>query len=360
MLLFLLTCVLVCAALIALAAVWTRLRKARPALAQEKALYAGFEADVARRLAAGEIDATQADDERTQAARALLKAAESTGEAVPARPLHVYIGLGVIAVASAWVYLMIGHPDLPDQPYAERLAALTRLAKTEPDSLPPQAMAAVLRQGQHEHAKDVDYWLFLGRIDMMAGNNYDGAQDYQKALALSPDTFTAWSELGEALTFVGGGVSGPDAKLAFEKALARDSKDARAHFYLGQQAVSDGDYAGGRQHFAAALAAMGPDDVSREQVQKALDDIAPAEAAAKAMSERISGMVASLEAQLKADPENADGWARLLRSYDVLGDKAKHAEAEAAMRAHYARRPEVIADILTKAQTRVGSEGESK
>ena len=83
-------------------------------------------------------------------------------------------------------------------------------------------------------------------------------------------------------------------------------------------------------------------------------------AAAKAMSARISGMVASLEAQLKADPENAEGWARLLRSYDVLGDAAARAKARAAMQAHYANRPEVIADILTKAQTRVGSEGAAK
>ena len=58
------------------------------------------------------------------------------------------------------------------------------------------------------------------------------------------------------------------------------------------------------------------------------------------------GMVAGLEAALKADPENADGWARLLRSYDVLGDATAHARAEADMKAHYKTRPQIADAIL--------------
>lgn len=360
MLLLTLTCVLVCAALIALVVVWQRSRKTQPELAQEKALYAGFIADLDRRLAKGDIDDVQAQEARAQAARALLKASETVAAEVPVKPLHGYIALGLIAALSAGLYLYIGHPAQEDQPYKPRLQAWTSLAQKNPDVLPPQAMAAVLRQGQKAHAKEVDYWLFLGRIDMLAGNNYDGAQDYEKARALSPQTFPAWSELGEALTFVGGGTSGPEAKQAFGNALKLNPKDARAHYYLGQQALADGQYEAARGHYKAALNAMAPDDVSRPQVLEALQSIDPAQTAARAMSERISGMVTGLEAQLKANPENADGWARLLRSYDVLGDKAAHDRARTAMQAHYANRPEVIADILTKAQTRVGAEGTAK
>jgi cytochrome c-type biogenesis protein CcmH len=360
MFLITMTCVLICAALIALVVAWQRTRQMQPGLAQEKALYAGFITDLDRRLAKGDIDETQAAEERAQAARALLKVSDTTIADSPVKPLHGYMALGLIAVLSLAVYLMVGHPDQPDQPYKQRLQAWTSLAQKNPDILPPQAMAAVLRQGHQAHAKEVDYWLFLGRIDMLAGNNYDGAQDYEKARALSPDSFTAWSELGEALTFVGGGTSGPEAKQAFEKALKLNPGDARAHYYLGQQALADGQYEAARGHYNAALSTMAPNDVSRPQVLEALKSIDPAETAAKAMSARISGMVASLEAQLKADPENAEGWARLLRSYDVLGDAAARAKARAAMQAHYANRPEVIADILTKAQTRVGSEGAAK
>jgi len=339
MLLFILTCVILCAALIALAVAWQRMRKGAPVLAPEKALYSGFVADIARRVARGEIDETQGEAERTQAARALLKASEAPQITENIKPLYGYLALGGGVVLSLAVYLIVGHPDQPDQPYKKRLQTWTRLAQTNPDILPPQAMAAVLRQGQKAHVNDMTYWLFLGRIDMLAGNNYAGAQDYERARGLSPETFTAWSELGEALTFVGGGTSGPEAV---------------------QQALAEGKYEAARGHFNAALSTMTPDDVSRPQVLDALKGIGPAEAAAKAMSAQISGMVTGLEAQLKADPENAAGWARLLRSYDVLGDTAARSKAQGAMQAYYANRPEVIADILTKAQTRVGSEGAAK
>jgi cytochrome c-type biogenesis protein CcmH len=360
MLLFILTCVILCAALIALAVAWQRMRKGAPVLAPEKALYSGFVADIARRVARGEIDETQGEAERTQAARALLKASEAPQITENIKPLYGYLALGGVVVLSLAVYLIVGHPDQPDQPYKKRLQTWTRLAQTNPDILPPQAMAAVLRQGQKAHVNDMTYWLFLGRIDMLAGNNYAGAQDYERARGLSPETFTAWSELGEALTFVGGGTSGPEAVQAFEKALQVNPNDARSHYYLGQQALAEGKYEAARGHFNAALSTMAPDDVSRPQVLDALKGIGPAEAAAKAMSAQISGMVTGLEAQLKADPENAAGWARLLRSYDVLGDTAARSKAQGAMQAYYANRPEVIADILTKAQTRVGSEGAAK
>jgi cytochrome c-type biogenesis protein CcmH len=41
----------------------------------------------------------------------------------------------------------------------------------------------------------------------------------------------------------------------------------------------------------------------------------------------IRGMVESLDAKLKADPNNFEGWVRLVRSYAVLNDKDHAAEA---------------------------------
>jgi cytochrome c-type biogenesis protein CcmH len=42
----------------------------------------------------------------------------------------------------------------------------------------------------------------------------------------------------------------------------------------------------------------------------------------------IEGMVAALAAKLKASPDDAEGWARLIRSYVVLN---RRADAEAAL-----------------------------
>ena len=51
----------------------------------------------------------------------------------------------------------------------------------------------------------------------------------------------------------------------------------------------------------------------------------------------IRGMVASLAARLEENPNDAEGWERLARSYRVLGETAKAADAEA--RALAARQP---------------------
>ena len=48
-------------------------------------------------------------------------------------------------------------------------------------------------------------------------------------------------------------------------------------------------------------------------------------------SQMIRGMVASLAAKLEANPDDAEGWRRLARAYQVLGEdeKAKDASAKA-------------------------------
>ena len=357
MLLLTVICVLISTLMLAIAALWLRVAPRRPELAHEKALYAGFLADVERRLARGDIDADAAHEEQVEAARALLKVSESgAAETAAVKPLCAMMAVVAVAVLTFALYLFVGHPTLRDQPYQERLQAWTHVAGTAPDSLPPEAMAAVLRRGQAERANDPVYWLFLGRIDMLAGNAYAGAKDYETARKVAPQNFRAWSELGEALTFVAKGNAGKDAQDAFEKALLLDPKDARAHFYLGNMAVAQGQYDLAKSHYQAALDTMASDDASRPQVEAALKDAGTAQTADAATKGRIRGMVAALAAQLAATPDNPDGWARLLRSYDVLGDTAAKDAALKAITAHYHDRPDTVADIVTKAQSTVGAE----
>ncbi len=355
MLLLSAVCALIAGLMIAVIALWSRYARSPGGLAHEKALYAGFIADVERRLWRGDIDDDQAAEERAEAGRALLKAGDaapvaSVGTAVPA------IGAVVMAGLAFGLYLLIGHPSLSDMPYAARLKAWTHQAQSDPDAVPPEVMAPVLRQGaaDPDKARNPDYWAFLGRIDMVAGNTYQGLKDYQKALVLSgPQAFAHWSELGEAMTLRAGATT-PEARQAFETALARDPHDTRAHYYLGRQAVADGQYDAARAHFNAALADVPAGDVRHEQLEKELAAVDPAQKAGQAAKARISGMVTALSASLKADPDNADGWSRLLRSYDVLGDAAAHDAAVRQVQAHFPA--DQAAAIVAKSQGAVGAE----
>jgi cytochrome c-type biogenesis protein CcmH len=68
----------------------------------------------------------------------------------------------------------------------------------------------------------------------------------------------------------------------------------------------------------------------------------------------IRAMVQKQAADLKAHPDNPAGWARLVRSYGVLGDKAAQAQALAQARALYAKRPDLLAPIEGEARPRSG------
>ena len=110
MLLFSLVAALLCAALLGLAALWLR-RGPDSALDQARARYEAFTADLDRRVAAGHADVAVAKEEKTEAARALLRV-EEAGEAARLDPRIGFIGAMIIAVAALGLYFGVGKPGL--------------------------------------------------------------------------------------------------------------------------------------------------------------------------------------------------------------------------------------------------------
>jgi cytochrome c-type biogenesis protein CcmH len=134
-----------------------------------------------------------------------------------------------------------------------------------------------------------------------------------------------------------------------EAALARDAKDwqgwirlARAHAALEQPAAAAAALARGaeayegapfvQQQFVAAATELGVAapgaggaDGARgptDEQMRAARDLSPEEQA-----EMIRGMVDGLAARLAEQPDDSEGWRMLARSYGVLGETAKAAEA---------------------------------
>lgn len=354
-----LTCVVIAAVLIAVVSLWHRRAPATDALTLAKAQYEGFVADVERREGRGDIDADLANEERVEAARALLKAEAADRPAYSLKPAHAAVGAFAVAGLSFGLYaLYIGHPELPDQPYEKRVVGWTKAARQNIDSLPPEALSAVLhrRASEPDNVKNPEFWLFLGKVDMMAGRYYEAAKAFDTSMKLSPKIFTGWSDIGEALYFVAGGAVGPDSQKAFDVALKQDPTDARAHYYLGRRDLDQGRYDSARTHFLTAKAALAVDDIRQNAIAEQLAAVETAQSGEAAAKARVNGMVASLEAQLAEQPDNPDGWARLLRSYDVIGDTAGKARALKSMQAHYRDRPQVAAGIVQKSQGAVGAE----
>lgn len=160
--------------------------------------------------------------------------------------------------------------------------------------------------------------------------------------------------MGESIVASNQGLINSEATDAFRKALSLDRNDARSEFYLAFALEQEGRRMEALAAFQSLAKTSAPDApwqpivaqhiASLEKIpdQPAPNPAAPGNpsaadvAAAQDMSagdrqQMIQNMVAGLDEKLKADPNNFEGWMRLVRSYAMLkqADKAGDALARA-------------------------------
>lgn len=316
----------------------------RPRAAHDLEIYRDQLLEVARARDGGLIPESEAEAAEAEIGRRLLAAEDALrgGEAAPPaarRPgLALVLGLAVPALAAA-VYGSLGAPGLPAGPAAERAAATA-------DDLP--ALAARLAARLEAGPGDPRGWRLLGRVLSGLERFDESARAYGRAAALLPGDAGLRALRGEALAAADGGRVTEAARRAFADALARDAGEPRARFYLGLAALQAGDRQAALARWRALAADSGPDSPWLPALRRRIDALAGAAppqagpdasdvAAAALLSAEdraamIRSMVEGLARRLEEDPDDAEGWARLARSYRVLGeaDEARGALARLA------------------------------
>jgi len=218
-------------------------------------------------------------------------------------------------------YMLIGRPHL-----AEREA--TGLKTHEVNGLIPYLIQRV-----RQYPQDARAWTYLGQAYMEARDPRDAAKAFAKVIELTGKGDAGLdAAYGEALVAANNGAVPPEAEEAFNAALAVDPHNAPARFYLGLAKVERNDRPGAIKLWQSLL-----DDtpVTSPLHQLLVDRIATltsqAVASGQAGAPNPRAMVAMLAARLKADPNDALGWVRLMRAYTVLGEpeKAKQALVDA-------------------------------
>jgi cytochrome c-type biogenesis protein CcmH len=210
-------------------------------------------------------------------------------------------------------YLMLGEPYL---------AART---VSGPSSHDLRGLIAVLAQRVRARPNDPRGWTILGRGYLTLGDANDAATAFRRGIAVAPagEKPQLYSAYGEALTLAAGGAVTSDAEDAFRQALVGNPKDFAARYYLGLAYASRRDAAHALTLWNGLLADAPPNAPWRPQL---VDQIAMLSGRFGATPD-IGGMVASLAARLKAQPNDPAGWQRLIRAYTVLGDTAKARQA---------------------------------
>jgi cytochrome c-type biogenesis protein CcmH len=210
---------------------------------------------------------------RAEAARRLLAEptdADATPMAEPAwtRPALLF-GVGAMAALALGVYVLVGSPGTPDQPYAGRVDEWA----TQLESLDPPRLAAVAARIASERPGDEEAQTFLGRARFEAGDPIGAATALRRALALNPTNAINWSRLGEALTVAQQGVVGADAEAAFVEALRLQPDNPGARYFLGRAALARGDVARARAMWAPLVADLPADDARRAALLAELEAV---------------------------------------------------------------------------------------
>ncbi|MFT4252139.1 MAG: c-type cytochrome biogenesis protein CcmI [Caulobacter sp.] len=322
--------------------------------------------DLAERglLAQGELKAA-----RAEAGRRLLTAADQGGAEWPKDgngPRRAVVAVAAVAALSAVVvYVLVGAPGAADQPFAKRVA---EWKSSDPSTLDPPRIAAVLEQAAKTRPNDPDLYRNLALVRIAGGDVTGAGEALRRAVRLAPQRADLWTALGE--TFVAGddGQVGPDARMAFVEALKRDPNDPSARYHLSKALIADGRLDEGLAGWRALLAVLPPADERRAILAAEIDRtvkagrlVEPNSQAAQAAAdggvtpEMIQGMVDSLAAKLAADPDNADGWVRLVRAYGVLGDVVRRDAALKTATERFKDQPRVLAALRQAADTPASS-----
>jgi cytochrome c-type biogenesis protein CcmH len=197
-----------------------------------RAQLAEAESDVER----GILSPDQAEGARLEIQRRML-AASGDGRAPSddrrARTTAAIIIALVLPLGAGLLYASWGNPQLPGQPYAQRL---------QHDPTVILADAADKLSAQLSVKPSAAGYLRLAELDSSIHDYAHAEAAYRRAIQLGADTAFAWAALGECTMLAGGGMLTPDALAAFAHALELDAREPRARYYAGMAEAEIGNF----------------------------------------------------------------------------------------------------------------------
>lgn len=363
-------------ALAVMAVLWplSRQRASRAAREADLAVYRDQLSEIERDVAAGLLSRELAQAARVEVARRMLAVDDAPAGPVPLDPgalrrrrrLVALIAIVVLPGLAASLYLHLGTPELPGAPLAQRLAAPASRGD----------VAILVRKVEAHlaaHPEDGQGFELLAPVYLRLGRVDDAVGAFAQSIRLLGSSAERQSALGEALVIRDEGLVGEDAARAFKAALEQDPTLPKARYFLGLAAEQDGRPAEAAQIWARLARDATPDapwlglvraglarvsasispalkggqtpSMSPGPGPTAQDVAAAAELSADQRASMVRGMVERLEQRLKTSPQDLDGWLRLARAWNVLGERERVLATLQSARAIFAQDAAAIARI---------------
>ena len=254
------------------------------------------------------------------------------------------VGLAIILpLGAALIYAALGRPDLRDNPLVDRAAEIA--SRSETITATKKNLAQNLARAQAATVTtpdDIESWLKLAEAAASVNDSATEIRALRMARQLTNDDPSVLSLLAEALSRAADGQVTVPARDLIDTVLATDPDEPRALFLSGLAAFQDGDYQAAVTRWQRLLSISTADapwlPIVRANIAQAAeaggialplangpdaDSIAAAaDMTANDRQAMILSMVESLRDRLDETPDDTEGWLRLARAYDVLGDRA--------------------------------------
>lgn len=280
------------------------------------------------------------------------------------------------------LYLDLGNPEMPDRPIASRTDEIeaARMAQNVDQDRMDSLNRAVsdLSRRLLENPDDLRGWELLGASLMALGRPDEAQTAFLETVKRSERDGDYLAMYAESIVRSNNGQINAAARGVLREAAETDSTDPRIQFYLGLGDAQDGNVAAAIDRWIAlangapadapwlpmvvgrikeAALVQGIDIEGRLKVAEAPapgpndDDIAAAqEMTPEQRQEMIMSMVNGLAERLEAEPDNPEGWARLMQAYMVLGQENDALAAYQKAEEIFADQPDLIARFASLAR----------
>lgn len=260
--------------------------------------------EIETKLASEDGESASLTTQKSVLAKQLVKSATRSGHISQTSKTNWIIGVFAIVTAGTLaIYATIGSPNLIDEG-ALKPAVLT----------PPQALSQNNNNVQHENNASMEQLIASLEKKLRAGeNNPQQWGLYARSLMTVNRFEEAFSAYEKTLSLTN---NNPE--------IVAELQSARA--FAAQQTTQAPPQAGPTQADIDASTQMTPED----------------------RGAMIQGMVDGLSAKLTENPNNPEGWVKLLRARKVLGQTEEAQKEIDELKIHFRENPEIIATVLTQ------------
>lgn len=372
--------------------------------AHEIAAYRAQLDEVDEEQARGTLNDEQATAARLEIQRRLLRA-DAQAEAGPSRSgpgtrLATVASLVLVPVLAGGLYLAIGRPDAArlDDAVVRQQTEAARQQRDDTNRMIEQLRARLVAEPGR-----LDGWMLLGRSLLLTDRPGEAIEAFDRVIALAPHDEEGYALRAEALTNAADGTVTAAAQRDFRAVLERDPAHPGARYYLGLARLQEGDVRGAYDDWHGLAADTPADAPWLGIVQDRLRELAPrlniplaraipsprpavatepapppAASAAQGSSAQgssapgpdraqveaaqqmsaedrqamIRGMVDRLAARLEQNPDDPEGWLRLARARETLGEVEA---ARTALRRAIALQPDRVEPRLQLAFSLAGT-----